>query len=423
MGCLSEALGAEAFSMEKLLSLLQTGELSSCVRYFESTTGPARQTPDALYVASVCALRTNRPISAQRFAQEALDQAPNYAGAWFVKAQADYLLRDGASLAVSRRALASASVPSEQRNAAATWLQSLKQSETRTQLSLAAEVGFGHSTNANAGTSESDYLGTPIPGSAKQTPSAFFDAALDASVTKPYGLFKRVFVATEIARRFNPDAPSADQTVMSLVIGYQVPVRQTMFTYSIKGFDEYVDGKPQRLFATADVVASRRISDFSEVEVGLRVGRLNFRIPTRPDLDVWRAVWSANLTRIVGRTGKAKLGAGVFGGGDEEVVFRSSFGNTRIGVRAFADLPIDNHLELRGEATASATEFDVHGGFAGITRRDNQIAVGLAATWRPSNTSKWRIEARAVRRKLSSNVQVFSFDQDSVGIWVRYAGG
>ena len=417
----SGAVSADMQPVSALLSLLQDGRLEDCRVYLRERQ-VSHPDADSLYVSSICALRSNHPYQARAQLTKLLAVRTDYPGAWFAKAQADFLIRDHAELEISRVAMLTSRLPPEQRETAKAWLQSLNISETRQTIIWNAEVGAGSNSNANAGTVDSDYLGTAIPRTQKRTASDFYESSFGLGMAKGQGIFSDLIGSIQISRRSNSSAPFVNQSLVSAAVTYRHPLRKWLAEYSILGLDERIAGVPQRQFGALEFSIYKRASDFWEYAFIGRAGRLNYRVSDRPDLNVWRFLWSLNTTRLFGDSLKNRVGIGIFGGGDEEVIYRSSFGNSRFGVRVFGETEIGAHLKIGAEGAFSTTSFDVHGGFSGISRLDGQLSVLATATWKAKPSSPWSIQARLVHRNLDSNVSVFRFDQNSVGIFVKIRG-
>ena len=412
-------LSASSDSLTHLLNLVKDERLTECLRYVNDSDTNFATTADVLYLTAVCALRANRPFLARRQLNKLLERYPQYPGAWFTEAQADYLLHDKAALAISRAALKSAALPPQQQTEAKQWLESLDDSDHRHLVSLSGDVGAGHTSNANSGSAGSDYLGTPIPTLYRQAASDFSEASIGIVGAHALGSFQDLLGAARVFRRSYFDAPFVNQTLVAAAVSYRRPFHDWSAEYSISGFDERIAGIPQRRFGALEFAAARRVSDLWELSVVGRAGRLDYRIATRPDFDVWRFFWNANVSRLVGKTLKNRVGAGTYGGGDESVIRDSAYGNSRLGVRAFADYQLGAHFTVSAEAALSVAQFDGNGTFGGVRRLDKQSSLVAIGNWKWNPASRWSIQARAIHQNVNSNVSVFLFDQNELGIYVR----
>lgn len=402
------------------LIFLQQNRLEDCVRYAKLPSVASTQIPSVLYITGICALRANHPFLARAQISRLLALSPKFPGAWFAMAQADYLIRDYAALSKSKMVLATAVLPLEQVVAAKTWLKQLDAASQREIVAIGFNVGFGNTSNASLGTTEADYLGTPIPLVARSVASNFGSASLRVTAAKAVGLFSQFIGMAEISKTNYSRTAYLNQQVLSASLAFQRPISTWTTEFAARGFIERVSGTQRRTFGTLDFTAVRRESDHWEVILVGRAGRLNYGIKERPDLDTWRLLWNGNVVRLFGGSLENQIGLGLFGGGDEEVIDRSSYGNSRIGMRAFSRVKLNAQFALEDEATYSIARFDVHGGFFGTTRQDTQASLAFGANWKRHESSKWSVAARYIHRMLHSNVSVYSFDQNQLGLYVSY---
>jgi tetratricopeptide (TPR) repeat protein len=285
------------------------------------------------------------------------------------------------------------------------------------------EAGGGYDSNANASTSDGQFLGFDLNNNNVETDSVF--GTLAAGVLHQAGLGNGWSVASNLRGdwRKNPDARFVDQAIASAgtaLLWNRGPWRASA---GVNGYYGWLDGSPQEAYVGAALGIGRMLGDRWELAARAQGGPVRFQRDVLEVLDVDRYLGALTLTRYgIGAGGRVALS--VLGGRDDATRTGSPYSNDRIGARIATSWPVGQASGVYVEAGWLQSEYDQSPGFFGGSfgrREDDQLTALAGFELGDWPAKDWVLAPRLRYVDNDSTIPLYEYDRWEAAVTLRRA--
>jgi len=376
-------------------------------------------TPDFDYLFGIAALDTHRPKEAVFALERVVAEQPEFLGARMDLARAQLELGQRSRAREQFRYLLTQQPPQETRVVIQRYLDSIGERDVHlsARWSALAQAGAGYDSNANGSTSEQSFLGFTLDPHNVATSSSFGELALNGSNVLSFSPTFGMVSSLDLQHRANSEASFVDQSVSSLAstaIWLHGPYR---FSGGFDGYLGWLDGASHEQGVNLNVGASREFGSHYEGAISVRAGSVEYRDNALRILDTHRYLAGFSLTRFNVGPRNARIGATLLLGTDEARQAGSPYGNDRYGVRFFGSMVVRPNAVAYAEVSAMNTSYD--GAFFGDRRKDEQLALTLAADLQNFPSRSWTLTPRLRYMKNDSNVALYEYDRFEAVVYLR----
>jgi hypothetical protein len=413
------AQNQDAALLAQAESLINAGRGAEAFALLEPREIDLAGSPPYDYLLGVAALDAGRPRDAAFALERVVAADPGFVGARMDLARAFYALGEYDAARTQFRYLEAQNPPPATRAAITQYLAAIDAEtggvESRWGALFAA--GVGYDTNANASTSDDDFLGFTLLPDNVETSSGFAEVSAGVgnalAVGRDFGLVTNL----ELEQRWNPDASFVDQTIASFSTTALRRRGNWRLSASLGGFYGWLDGEEHDWTARIDAGAALRFATSWEFSLSARAGTLQYVPDALAVLDVDQYFLGLGLTRLDIGESAGRVGLVLIGGQEEARQDGSPYGNDQYGARLFAGWLLRPQASLYLEASALETEYD--GLFFGATRDDTQYGAVIALELQNWPAARWNLTPRVRYVNHESTVSLYEYDRVEAGLYVR----
>ena len=376
-------------------------------------------TPDFDYLFGIAALDTHRAKEAVFALERVVAEQPEFLGARMDLARAQLELGQRLPAREQFRYLLTQQPPEETRVVIQRYLDSIGERDVHlsARWSALAQAGAGYDSNANGSTSEQSFLGFTLDPHNVATSSSFGELTLNGGNVLSFSPTFGIVSSLDLQHRANTQASFVDQSVSSLAstaIWLRGPYR---FSGGFDGYFGWLDGASHEQGVNLNLGASRQFGSNYEGAVSVRAGSVEYRDDALRILDTNRYLAGFSLTRFNVGPRNARVGATLLLGTDDARQSGSPYGNDRYGVRFFGSMVVRPNAVAYAEVSGMNTSYD--GSFFGDRRKDEQLAVTLAADLQDFPFRSWTLTPRLRYMKNASNVALYEYDRFEAVVYLR----
>lgn len=378
------------------------------------------------YLLGVAALDSGRAPDAVFSLSRVVAATPDFDGARMELARALYESNDLEGARLQFDYLAGRAPPEATAAVIARYQASIDQrlGQQGSDWSTYAEVGTGYDSNANASTSDGQFLGFDLNNNNIETDSGFFTLA--GGVLHRAGLANGWSTASNLRFdwRKNPDASFVDQAIASAGTALVWKGGPWRASVGANGYYGWLDGSPQETYAGLSLGGARLLGERWELGASVQGGPVRYQQDALEVLDVDRYFGTVTLTRYGLGAAGGRASFSLLAGNDDARQSDSPFSNDRLGARLATAWPIGSASAVFAEAGWLQSEYDQSPGFFGGTfgRRDDDQVTALAGVeigdW-PARD--WVLAPRLRYVRNDSNIPLYDYDRWEAAVTLRRA--
>jgi hypothetical protein len=287
-----------------------------------------------------------------------------------------------------------------------------------------AEVGGGYDSNANASTSDGQFLGFDLNNNNIETDSGF--VTLAGGVLHRAGLAKGFSSASNLRFdwRTNPDASFVDQAIVSAGTALLWNGGPWRASGGVNGYYGWLDGSPQETYAGLALGLARLFGDRWELAGRFQGGPVRYERDVLEVLDVDRYFGTLTLTRYALGPAGGRVALSLLTGADDARQDDSPFSNDRLGARVATAWPIGSESGAYFEAGWLQSEYDRAPGFFGGVfgrRDDDQVTATAGVEIGNWPARDWVLAPRLRYVRNDSNIPLYDYDRWEAAVLLRRA--
>jgi tetratricopeptide (TPR) repeat protein len=405
--------------------LLVSGDAAGAWQLLAAREADWAGSPVYDYLLGIAALDSGRAPDAIFSLSRVVAAEPGFDGARMELARALFEANDLEGARTQFAYLAGRSPPPETAAVIARYQAAIDQrsGQSGNAFSAFVEAGGGYDSNANASTSDGQFLGFDLNNNNVETDSVF--ATLAAGVLHQAGLGNGWSVASNLRGdwRKNPDARFVDQAIASAstaLLWNRGPWRASA---GVNGYYGWLDGSPQEAYVGAALGIGRMLGDRWELAAGAQGGPVRFQRDVLEVLDVDRYLGALTLTRYgLGAGGRVALS--VLGGRDDATRTGSPYSNDRVGARIATRWPVGRASGAYVEAGWLQSEYDQSPGFFGGSfgrRKDDQLMALAGFELGDWPAKDWVLSPRLRYVDNESTIPLYEYDRWEAAVTLRRA--
>lgn len=279
------------------------------------------------------------------------------------------------------------------------------------------EAGAGYDSNANASTSERNFLGVTLSPENVRQSSAFGELTAGIGRLQPVGAASRLAATLRIGHRANVDASFVDQTVASADLSMATGRGPTRWTFGLGGHYGLLDGEAHQWGAGANLGFMHELDHGWSTGLRVHHGQLRYDDSNLEFFDVERTLVSLTIARAAPRGGEADLV--IFGGGDEPRSTGSAFGNTRRGARLLLRTSPGSRGPFFADLSVQDVDYDDSPGFFFADRRDDLWSATLGFDLQDLPWPGWQLQPALRYSRSDSNIALYDYERYEFRLTLR----
>lgn len=413
-------------TLDEAKQLLAAGEPARAYALLAAREADWSGAPVYDYLLGIAALDSGRAPEAVFTLSRVVAAVPGFDGARMELARALYAAGDLTAAGRQFDYLAQRSPPAATATAIDGYRAAIAERAAggRTGLSAFVEAGGGYDSNANASTSDGQFLGFDLNTRNVETDSPFVTLVAGALHQGRFGTGWSTVSNLRFDWRNNPDAHFVDQSVASAGTALAWTGGPWRASAGVNGYYGWLDGSPQETYAGAALGLGRQLGERWELAARVQGGPVRYQQEALEILDVDRYLGVLTLSRYGLGSAGGRASLSVIGGFDDATRSDSAFSNDRLGARFATAWPVARNGSFYGEAGWLRSTFDRAPGFFGGTfgqREDDQLTVLAGFEWAGWPATNWVLSPRLRYVRNDSTIPLYDYDRWEAAVTLRRA--
>ncbi len=380
------------------------------------------------YLLGIAALDSGKPDKATLAFERVLATDPNFAGARVDMGRALYQLGDFTRAKAEFETVLTQNPPPAARATIDKYLAAIAKQEDakKTRGSGYVEAGFGHDTNVNFATSQSE-IAVPALGNLVFTlnptgvkaPDDYLTYAFGGEISHQITPAMGVYAGADARSRNNMTLDQFDSTSVDLRAGLSMGEGANVFRVGVLGGRYALNEKSNRDTSGVNAEWRHLLDPSNQLSLFGQYARFRFE-PTISVNNFDQATYGANWLHVY-KDGKALVMASVFSG-EERAPLRADGGKSFYGVRVGGQMQLSDRTELFAGLGAQAGRYEIfNAAFSSptdsVTRDDKQYDANLGLNWHFDKA--WTLRPQVAYMRNNSNIVIYKFDRTDLSVTVR----
>jgi len=416
-----------ALNIDRLKSLLQSGQTVKAFNYASSEIADYEGTPEFDYYYAIAAIDSGH-ASEGVFALErvlSIDEG-NYA-ARLELARGYFVLEEYARARQEFETVLTAAPPEEVVNSVQLYLDAIVTQEGRYKTTQTGfvEFGLGSDSNANSGPDIVSYdIGTfkvPLDINSREVDDSFNDLKLGYKISTPVSPGTSYFLALNADFHENTDNSQFDTRTYTLGTGFKFLEGESAFTLDLLLQQFELDGDNYRSLTGLNSSWLYNLTEQSAAQVYLQLSKLDYELLETRDANTISL--GSSFSKKLSVKFSPVLIAGLYLAQDDPklntAAARESTERDYYGIQLATILGLSNSVSAKLSLRYQDTQYEVTNSLIGKKRQDDYFSTSLNVVWRLAR--HWQLLPKINIVKNSSNIELYEYDRTLYSVNLRYS--
>lgn len=421
----SSAFAAQP-DLEKANALMREGKAAEAYSLLEPFEFAQAGNPKYDYLLGIAALDSGKPDKATLAFERVLAVDPNFAGARLDMARAYFQLEDTARAKTEFETVLAQNPPEAARTTVQRYLEAIAQREKAKQTATHSyvEATFGHDTNVNNSTSQSQ-VSVPALGNLIFTLNPTNVSRYDyygmmgagVEIAHEVGPGFAVFAGADLRYRGNNREDEFDYKSFDARGGATYAKDKHIFRVTLSGGRYYLDNATNR--DTTAIAGDYRytFNPSNQLSVFGQESRYRFTDAAALSINNFnQSLLGAGWLRLLA-DGRSALTAAVFGGTEHDLNGRADGGKDFTGLRIGGQLSVREKIDVFAAVGAQHGSYDNQNAAFRAMRSDQQVDATLGAIWKFAEAWSFRPQVFHIRN--NSNIAIYTYRRTDVSVTLR----
>jgi len=423
------ALAGTAWSadpdVDRARALMKEGKPADAYRLLAPREAELAGNVEYDYLLGIAALDAGKPDRATIAFERVLAANPNFAGARLDMARAYFQLGDLARAKTEFRTVLALKPPPAAKATAESHLRAIEEREkaARGRGAFYVEAGYGHDSNVNASTDQSqvrvpalgDLLFTLTPSNV-EAPDSYSTFAVGGQASAQFSPQVLGYVAADVRQRNYREENDFDSLSVDLRAGLGYARNRELFKAGIIAGKFRLGGETNR--NTTGLTAEWNHFYSATTRSTLLAQHARYRFPD-PAIEVndfdQTVIGIAGLR--AGDNGRRVL-FGALLGGTETADRRADGGRKFVALRAGAQWPLGESVELFAAAGAQSGRYDKQNAAFLMFRDDKQYDINVGVNWHFGGS--WTLRPQVAQVRNNSNIPIYTYSRTDASVNLRW---
>jgi outer membrane protein len=380
------------------------------------------------YLLGIAALDSGKPDKATIAFERVLAVDPNFAGARIDMGRAYYQLGDFTRAKTEFETVLTQNPPPAARATIDNYLVAIEkqQSATKTKATGYLEVGFGHDSNVNYATSESQ-IAVPALGNliftlnptGVKAPSYYLGSAFGGEINHQFSPTLGLYAGADVRSRDNTSQRDFNSISTDGRAGVALGEGANVVRLGILAGNYELNGRTNRDTSGVNAEWRHLLNPANQLSAFGQYAHFRFE-PTISVNNFDQSTYGANWLHVAS-DGKGLVSASLFAG-DERAPLRADGGKRFNGLRLGGQMQINEKTEFFAGLGAQFSKYELaNAAFSSstesVTRDDKQYDANLGINWHYDKL--WTLRPQVSYIRNNSNIVIYQFDRTDVSITIR----
>jgi tetratricopeptide (TPR) repeat protein len=423
--CCSLAAMADA-DLTYAETLLEAGKPAEAYAALEPYEFDMAGNQDFDYLLGVAALDSGKPEKAILIFDRLLTANPNFAGARMDQGRAYFALHSDALAKQQFEIVLSENPPQLAKQTAEKYLATIEDRGKAKidNLTAYAEFAFGHDSNVNASTSQSQIV-IPALGNANftlssnnlETPSYFFSASGGAEYTHVISPKLKIFMGGDVSKVDNPEASAFHNGNIAAHAGLTYGEDENNISLSFQTSRFYL-GLPNRDTNGVTALWKYTVNPRYQFSAFGSFNMIRYDSSALMTEDINQAIGGINWLYALDEAGKTLISTTLFTGNENDEDHRADGGKLIRGGRIAGQLGIRDDLAIFGSFGLQKGSYDTVNVAFQREREDWLTDVAAGLNWRYND--EWSVRPQASYSRNISNISLYAYDRKDISVTLRW---
>jgi tetratricopeptide (TPR) repeat protein len=424
-GTAALAAGAD---LEKADALMKQGKAAEAYALLEPFEFQESGNVQFDYLLGIAALDSGKPDKATLAFERVLATDPNFAGARLDMGRAYFQLGDFTRAKAEFETVLGQNPPPAARATISNYLAAIEKQESakKTKATGYLEAGFGHDSNVNYATSESQ-IAVPALGNliftlnptGVKAPSYYLGSAFGGEINHQANPTLGLYAGIDVRSRDNTSQRDFNSISTDGRAGVALGEGANVVRLGVLAGNYELNGRTNRDTSGLNAEWRHLLDPANQLSAFGQYARYRFESDISVD-NFNQSTYGANWLHV-SRDGKGLVSASLFAG-DESAPLRADGGKRFDGLRLGGQLQLNERTELFAGMGAQFSRYEqANAAFsspsASLTREDKQYDASLGINWHYDKL--WTVRPQIAYMRNNSNIVIYQFDRTDVSVMFR----